>query len=57
MFNNIRTIVLVLTILTGTMWCVAEYYTPTPTVKEMVRVARTDLDGIADDMLKSMLNK
>jgi hypothetical protein len=57
MFNNIRTIVLVLTILTGTMWCVAEYYTPTPTVKEMVRVARTDLDGIADDMLKSIINK
>ena len=55
MVNKLRAIVFVLMIICGGLWCVAEYYEPKVKIAKLER--RTDLEAIADGMLKNMLNK
>jgi len=55
MINKIRMIVFVLMIICGSLWCIAEYYEPEFKIAKLER--RTDLEAIADRMLKSMLDK
>jgi len=51
----LKVIVFLLMIMCGTMWCVAEYYEPEIKIAKLER--RTDLESIADGMLKNMLDK
>ncbi len=55
MVNKLRAIVFVLMIICGGLWCVAEYYEPEVKIAKLER--RTDLEAIADGMLKNMLDK
>ena len=51
----VKSIVFVLMVICGGLWCVAEYYEGEVKITKLER--RTDLGAIADGMLKNMLDK
>jgi hypothetical protein len=53
--KKIQAVAFVLMVLCGGLWCVAEYHDGNVAVSKLER--RTDLEDIADNMLKKMLEE